>query len=127
MSQPESDHQRELDLFQVATSFARDQAQHVREILGKTWTWHRGWRSKATVSSMLDKALEALDMIARMDALREIARTGAWYPPRYWRALALHALADLDALGVPIDQIDGVDESILEQVREHAREQTAYS
>jgi len=44
-----------------------------------------------------------------------------------WRQLALHALSDLDVLGVPIDKIIGVNEEVLEEVQKYQRDQTSYS
>jgi len=44
-----------------------------------------------------------------------------------WRKLALHALSDLDVLGVPIDKIIGVDEEVLKEVGDYQRDQTSFS
>lgn len=44
-----------------------------------------------------------------------------------WKRLALHALSDLDYLGVPIGDITGVDDEVLRAVEEYQRGQTAYT
>ena len=44
-----------------------------------------------------------------------------------WRKLALHALSDLRALGVPIERIVGMTDTVLDEVEQYERGQTAYS
>lgn len=47
--------------------------------------------------------------------------------PTDWKRLALHALHDLQVLGVPIEQIVGMDDEVLDEVERYGREQTSYS
>lgn len=46
---------------------------------------------------------------------------------RDWKKLALHALSDLQLLGVPIEKMIDVDDEVLREVEAYQRNDTAYS
>lgn len=48
-------------------------------------------------------------------------------PDTDWKRLALHALADLRALGVTIEYIVGMTPEVLAEVERYERERTTYS
>ena len=44
-----------------------------------------------------------------------------------WKRLALHALYDLWVIGVPIEEMLGVDDDVLAEVERYSRESTSYT
>jgi hypothetical protein len=60
------------------------------------------------------------------DLLPDEERSGPSASPD-WKRLALHALHDLRLLGVPIESIVGVNETVLSQVDCYDQEMTTFS
>lgn len=51
----------------------------------------------------------------------------AFPTPQEWQRLALHALSDLRALGIPIEKIIGMTPAVLHLVEQYEREMSSFS
>lgn len=94
-----------MDAVERDITYLKDFGCRAAGCLDPAWA-ERGLHASNCVQAELDHATEVAD---------------------FWKKLAIHALADLDYLDVPILLIKNMDVEVRREVKEFQRNQTSYS